>query len=128
MRGITIQEQTRDFRFPEILLLTGIAIVLIILATSVRPESDRSGLSLARPIGAQAQQFIAYAPDSNTSDKLALNSAAYTGTVILGGDQSPVEQLRVQKLENIVENARTPWKGEPVVSEATTQSLPYVSP
>lgn len=123
MRGITAEEQTRDFRFPEILLLLGIAIVLLMLATSIRPERERSGLSQV-----QAQRLIAYSPDTNTHKKLVLNSAAYSGTVTVGSDQSPVEQLRVQKLENVVEKAGRPWRGEPVVGEPTTQSLPYVSP
>jgi len=136
MKVAKLQEQTQDLRFPEILLLIGILMILLVLSTSIRPVSQRfkmddspcNWLSQGVERAAQAQQLLAYSPTNDRRDRLALSPSAYSGTVTLAGDRSPVEQLRVQKLENVVENARTPWHGEPVVGERTTQSLPYVSP
>jgi hypothetical protein len=132
MRVAKLQEQTQDLRFPELLLLVGIVLILLVLSTSIRPVSHRFKMDDS-PYNwmsqGQAQQLLAYSLKDDTRDKLALNSAAYSGTVTVGGgDQSPVEQLRVQKLERVVESGNTPWHGVPMVGERTTQSLPYVSP
>jgi len=132
MKVLRLEEQTRDLRLPELLLLAGIIIVLFMLAASIRSDSERpimqaapdNWLSQAAPI----QQLIAYVPDNNSRDKLALTPSAFSGTVTLRGNEAKDQQLRVQKLENTVEQGRTPWHGEPVIGERTTQSLPYVSP
>jgi hypothetical protein len=63
MKVLKLEEQARDLRFPEILLLAGIIIVLFVLGASIRRDTERP-LIQGTPYNwmshmAQTQQLIA---------------------------------------------------------------------